>query len=119
VAPARAPVEALLFLELLNDLEAVTGMRVNRAEHSHEAPGRSFRAATQLREPDRRVDVVAKDRLPGVGIPGEEAFNTITQKLVSKRGSCNAAAAVAADASGAATQGGHFVQKFQREPREW
>src|SRR6266566_3443612 len=74
----------LFFLEVLNDLEEITRLRIAAwTEHSHEALRRPFRPAAQLLEADRRVDVIAKDGLPGIEIPREKAFDAFPQQLLS------------------------------------
>src|SRR5438874_683712 len=52
---------------------------------SNECDGRALQRAppaTQVLESDRRVDVVAKDRLSGIEIPGEKAFDAFPQELL-------------------------------------
>ena len=72
----------LFFLEVLDNLEEITRLRVAaRTEHAHEALRRPFCPATQLLESDRRIDVVAKYRLPRVEISGEKAFDAFPQQL--------------------------------------
>jgi hypothetical protein len=67
----------------LRDRVLVKRVRIAaRAEHSHQAFRRPFRSAAQFLEPDRRVNVIAKDRLSGVEIPGEKAFETFLQQLL-------------------------------------
>ena len=76
--------QSLSSLEMVDDLQEIAGLRVAAwTEHAHQALGRPFCSATQLLEPNRRVDIVAKYCLPGVEIPGEKAFDAFTQKLLS------------------------------------
>src|SRR5436309_13690180 len=68
---------------MLNDFEKITRLRIATwTQHPHEAFRGPLRPATQLLEPDRRVDVVAKDRLSGIEIPGEKAFDAFPQELL-------------------------------------
>jgi hypothetical protein len=58
-------VKAFGSLEVVDDLEEIAGLRVAAwTEHAHQALGRPFCSATQLLEPNRRVDIVAKYRFP-------------------------------------------------------
>jgi hypothetical protein len=77
-------VKPLCDLEVADDLEEIPCLRVTAwAEHAHQALGRPFCSATQLLEPNRRVDIVAKYRLPGLEISGEKALDAFTKKLLS------------------------------------
>jgi hypothetical protein len=70
-------------LDVVEDLEEITRLGIAaRTEHSHQAFRGPLRAETQLLEPDRRVDVVAEYRLPGVEIPSEKTLDAFTQKLL-------------------------------------
>src|SRR4051812_10260410 len=82
-AERQLEMKPLFFLEVLNDLEEITRLRVAaRTEHPHQAFRRPLRSAAQLLKPDRGVDVVAKDRLPSVEITGEKAFDAFPQQLL-------------------------------------
>ena len=75
--------QALSTLEVTNDLEEIAGLRIaGWTEHPHEALRRPFRTAAQLLEPDRRVDVVAKDRLARIEISGEEGFDAFSEQFL-------------------------------------
>jgi hypothetical protein len=83
-AERQLEVKPLCSLEVVDDLEEIACLRVAaRTEHAHQALGRPFCSATQLLEPNRGVDIVAKYCLPGVEIPGEKALDAFTQKLLS------------------------------------
>jgi hypothetical protein len=74
--------DPIFFQEVLNDVEQIARPRIAAwAEHPHEAFRRPFRPTTQLLEPYRRVDVIAKDGFPGIEISGEKAFNASPEKL--------------------------------------
>src|SRR5437016_14516898 len=65
-AERQLEVQSLCSLEVVDDLEEIAGLRVAAwTEHAHQALGRPFCPATQLLEPNRRVDIVAKYCLPG------------------------------------------------------
>ncbi len=67
---------------MLDDLEEIARLRIAAwAEHAHQAFRRAVRPTTQFLEADRRVDVIAKERLPGIEISGEKTFNAFPQKL--------------------------------------
>src|SRR5262249_6282174 len=82
-AKRQLEMKPLFFLEVLNDLEEVTGLRVAaRTEHSHQAFRRPFRSTAQLLESIRRDDVIANDRMSVIEIPGEKAFDSFPQQLL-------------------------------------
>src|SRR5271166_290850 len=60
-----------LFLQIAEYTEQIPGLRVAaRSEHADEALGLCAGRLAQLLEADRRLDVVAQDRLPGVDVAG-------------------------------------------------
>src|SRR2546427_1863708 len=60
-AERQLEVQSLGSLEMVDDLEEIAGLRVAAwTEHAHQALGRPFCSATQLLEPNRRVDIVAE-----------------------------------------------------------
>src|SRR5262249_759853 len=73
----------LFFLKVLNHLEEIARFRIPaRTDHPPQAFRGPFRATAQLFEPDRRVDVVAKDRLSGVEITGEKGFDAFLEQFL-------------------------------------
>lgn len=75
--------DASLLLQVADHAEKVPRLRIAaRAEHANEALGRRVRRFAQLLKADRRLDVVAQDRLPGVHIPGKHRLNAFAQQLV-------------------------------------
>src|SRR5206468_1070258 len=82
-AERQLELKPFFFLEMLNHFKEITGLRIAAwTEHPHEAFCRPFGSSTQLLEPDRCVDIVAKDRLSGIEIPGEKAFDAFLQELL-------------------------------------
>src|SRR5208283_4221605 len=61
-----------LLLQIADDAEEVAGLRIAAgAEHADQAFGGGVRRLTKLFEADRRLDVVAQDRLAGLDIAGQ------------------------------------------------
>src|SRR5260370_37471738 len=84
--------KSLFFLEVLNHFEEIARLRIATwTQHPHEAFRWPLRPATQLLESDRGVDVVAKDRLSGIEVPGEKAFLTLLVVDPSLLGRCDIA----------------------------
>jgi hypothetical protein len=64
-----------------NHLEQIARLRVAfGAEHAHQALRGSSSQPAQLLETDRRVDVVARDRLPSVEVPGAQTVDAFPAK---------------------------------------
>lgn len=75
--------ESLCFLEMIDHLEKITSLRIAAGtQHAHQALCRPFGSATQLVEPDCRVDLVGKDRLSGIEISSQQALDALPQKFL-------------------------------------
>src|SRR5437867_4930353 len=75
--------KSFFFLQVLNYFEEITRLWIAAGtEHPHQTFRGSFRPATQLLEPDRRVDVVTKDRFSGIEIPGKKGLDAFPQELL-------------------------------------
>jgi hypothetical protein len=76
-------------LEVLDDLEEIASLRVAAwTEHTHQALGRPFCSATELLEPNRRVDVIAKYRLTGVEISAPSRRSSFLYLRSDRRRAC-------------------------------
>ena len=83
--------DAGLFLQVADDAEEVAGQRIAaRAEHADEALRLRAGRLAQLLEADRRLDVVAQDRLAGVDIADENVGGAnFAPDLIGKSGAKN------------------------------
>jgi hypothetical protein len=74
-------------LQVADDAEEVTRLRIAaRAEHADEALRLRAGRLTKLLEADRRLDVVAQDRLAGVDIAGEHGVDAFAQQRFAESG---------------------------------
>jgi hypothetical protein len=72
--------QSLDALKVTNHLKQIAGLRIAaRAQHAHEALRRALRPTTQLLEPDRRVDVVAKNPLSGLELAREKTLDAFSE----------------------------------------
>jgi hypothetical protein len=70
-------------LKVTNHLKQIARLRIpGGAEHAHQAFGGSFRDATELLKPDRRVNVVAQNRFSRIEISGQERLHAFTQEFL-------------------------------------
>ena len=70
-------------LKVTNHFEQVARLRIpGRAEHAHQALGGSFRDATELLKPDRRVNVVAQNRFSRIEISRQERLHAFTKEFL-------------------------------------
>jgi hypothetical protein len=82
-----AQLDAGLFLQVADDAEQVAGLRIAaRAEHADEALRLGAGRLAQLLETDRRLDVVAQDRLADVAIAGKHAVDAFAQQRFAEGG---------------------------------
>ena len=73
------------FLQVANHTEQVSCLRVAaRAEHADQALGRRAGCPAKLLEADRRLDVIAQDRLSGVHVAAEHRIDPFAQKCLCK-----------------------------------
>jgi hypothetical protein len=77
IEPMRSIVEA----------EEVAGLRIaTRAEHANEALRLRAGRLAQFLEDNRRLDIVAQDRLAGVDIAGEHGVDAFSQQRFTEGG---------------------------------
>jgi len=70
-------------LQIGQHIEQIAGLRIAAgAEHADEALGLGAGGLAQLLEADRRLDVIAQDRLAGVDVAGEHCIDSFAQQRV-------------------------------------
>jgi len=79
----KLELEALGTLKVTNHFEQIARLRIpGGAEHAHQAFGGSFRDATELLKPDRRVDVVVQNRFSRIEISGQERRHAFPEECL-------------------------------------
>src|SRR5271165_2811392 len=78
---------ARLFLQITDDAEEIARLRIAaRTEHADQALSRRVSRLAELLEANRRLDVVAQDRLAGLDIARQHGVDAFAQEIFREGG---------------------------------